>query len=194
MHKVNIIKAVLLLMLFMAGFIPAASAASIGEQRQSIRAMANETLERLYKVNPEARNAIANSAGYAVFSSHGIKLLVIGSGHGKGIAVNNNSGRKIFMKKAEIGLGLGLGLKDYSEIFVFETEKAFGRFVDQGWSFSGQATLVASDGVNGGGFQGAVSIWPGAWLYQLTNKGLALEITGQGTRYYKDNDLNGRSK
>ena len=32
--------------------------------------------------------------------------------------------------------------------------------------------------------------WPGVWMYQLTDKGLALELTGKGTKYYKDDDLN----
>jgi lipid-binding SYLF domain-containing protein len=170
----------------------AVSAANIEQKRQSIRNMASDTLEKLYQEHPAAKEAIENAAGYAVFSNHGVKLLLFGSGHGKGIAVNTNSGREVFMKKSEIGLGLGLGLKDYSDIFVFETEKDFARFIDQGWTLGGQATVAASDGVNGGGVQGAVCIWPGAWLYQLTDKGLALELTGQGTRYYQDSELNGR--
>jgi len=29
-------------------------------------------------------------------------------------------------------------------------------------------------------------------MYQLTDKGLALEITAKGTKYYKDDDLNKR--
>jgi hypothetical protein len=31
---------------------------------------------------------------------------------------------------------------------------------------------------------------PGVWMYQMTDKGLALEATGKGTKYYKNNDLN----
>jgi len=31
---------------------------------------------------------------------------------------------------------------------------------------------------------------PGVWVYQLTEKGLALEATLQGTKYSKDDDLN----
>jgi len=27
-------------------------------------------------------------------------------------------------------------------------------------------------------------------MYQLTDKGLALELTAKGTKYYKDSDLN----
>ena len=192
MRKIIIIRACIMLILVMTCVTAIVSAASIEQKRQSIRDMANETLERLYQEHPAAKEAIENGAGYAVFSNHGVKILLFGSGHGKGVAINKNSGREVFMKKSEIGIGLGLGVKDYSDIFVFETEKDFARFIDQGWTFGGQATVVASDGVNGGGFQGAVCIWPGAWLYQLTDKGLALELTGQGTRYYKDNELNDR--
>ena len=31
---------------------------------------------------------------------------------------------------------------------------------------------------------------PGVWMYQLTSDGLALELTGKGTKYYKDDALN----
>jgi hypothetical protein len=37
---------------------------------------------------------------------------------------------------------------------------------------------------------GAASISEGVWMYQLTDKGLALEITAKSTKYYKDDDLN----
>jgi hypothetical protein len=35
-----------------------------------------------------------------------------------------------------------------------------------------------------------MSVAPGIWLYQLTDDGLALELTAKGTKYYKDGDLN----
>jgi hypothetical protein len=37
---------------------------------------------------------------------------------------------------------------------------------------------------------GAVAISKGVWLYQLTDDGLALELTAKGTKYYRDADLN----
>jgi hypothetical protein len=37
---------------------------------------------------------------------------------------------------------------------------------------------------------GAVSVSDGVWMYQLTDKGVAAEITAKGTKYYKDDDLN----
>ena len=39
-------------------------------------------------------------------------------------------------------------------------------------------------------YHGAVSVMPGVWMYQMTDKGLALEMTGKGTKYYKNDDLN----
>jgi hypothetical protein len=35
-----------------------------------------------------------------------------------------------------------------------------------------------------------MSVAPGVWLYQLTDTGLALELTAKGTKYYKDTGLN----
>jgi len=35
-----------------------------------------------------------------------------------------------------------------------------------------------------------VSVADGVWMYQLTDKGVALELTAKGTKYYKDGDLN----
>ena len=180
-------------LLFVIGMMLAMSVAgaeSVGEKRQSVRKMANDTLERLYTVHPSARGAVENAVGYAVFSSYDVKIFLFGGGRGRGLAVYNSSGEETFMKMGQVGVGLGLGVKNYSVIFVFETDKAFQKFIHQGWEFGGQATAAATDGVNGGALQGAVSIWPGAWMYQLTDKGLALEITGKGTRYYKDSELN----
>jgi hypothetical protein len=37
---------------------------------------------------------------------------------------------------------------------------------------------------------GAASVSDGVWMYQLTDKGVAVEITAKSTKYYKDDDLN----
>ncbi|HZW26087.1 MAG TPA: hypothetical protein VFF26_11435 [Gallionella sp.] len=39
-------------------------------------------------------------------------------------------------------------------------------------------------------FAGAITVAPGVELYQLTETGLALQATIQGTRYFKDKELN----
>lgn len=94
------------------------------------------------------------------------------------------------MKMISGGAGLGIGVKDYRVVFVFETDKAFSRFLDSGWSGSGQADAAAKAGKSGGAYSGATEVSPGVWVYQITKNGLALQVTLQGTKYYKDDDLN----
>jgi lipid-binding SYLF domain-containing protein len=160
------------------------------KEQQGIRKMAQDTLQRLYKADPKAKTAVEGAVGYAVFSNTGVKILLAGSGKGKGIAVNNKSKRETFMKMMELQAGLGMGVKKFSVIFVFDNEKAFNGFLNSGWQFGGQSTAAATTGSKGGAMAGAASVSEGVWMYQLTDKGLAAEITGKGTKYYKDDDLN----
>ena len=169
---------------------PAFAAPSKDEKRAEVRKMAQETLGKLYSVQPSAKKAIESSAGYAVFSNFGMKILVAGGGSGKGIAVNNKTKATTYMKMAEIQAGLGFGVKKFQVVWVFETEKALTDFINSGWEFGGQATAAAKAGDKGSAYQGAISVAPGVWLYQVTDKGLALELTAKGTKYYKDADLN----
>lgn len=177
--------AVLFLMVPQAG-----PAASKKEQQADIRKQANATLGRLYKVQPSARKAVQKAAGYAVFNNFGMKILFAGGGRGHGIAVNNRSKREVFMKMIELQAGLGMGVKKFSLVWVFETADKLDSFINSGWELGGQATAAAKLGEQGASFAGAMAVSPGVWLYQLTDDGLALELTAKGTKYYKDDDLN----
>ena len=166
-----------------------AADADKAKEQQEIRKMAQDTLHRLYKAEPKAQGAVQKAAGYAVFSNTGIKILLLGSGKGAGIAVNKSK-QETFMKVVELQAGLGFGVKKFSVIFVFDNDTAFNNFVNSGWEFGGQTTAAATTGDKGGALTGAASVSPGVWMYQLTDKGVALEITAKGTKYYKDDDLN----
>jgi len=179
-----------LLLLGSLGLAPAAQAASADQQRADAQKMARETLDRLYKAQPAARNAIAKSAGYAVFSAFGTKILVAGGGGGSGLAVNNRTKQTVYMKMVEAQAGLGFGVKKYRLVWVFEKASDFDRFVNSGYELGAQVSAAAKMGAEGGSFAGAISVRPGVWLYQLTDDGLALELTAKGTKYYKDDELN----
>jgi lipid-binding SYLF domain-containing protein len=160
------------------------------EKQAEVRKVTQETLNRLYKLQPGARAAVQNAAGYAVFSNFGMKIFFAGGGTGSGLAVDNKAKSETFMKMAEVQAGLGLGVKKYRLIWVFEKEADLNAFVNSGWELGAQTTAAAKAGGKGEAYAGAMSVKPGVWLYQITDDGLALELTAKGTKYYKDGDLN----
>ena len=170
--------------------LAAPSKEQVEQQRADIQKMADETLARLYKTQPGAEKAIKKAAGYAVFSNFGMKILFAGGGSGKGLAVNNKTKQSTFMKMIEVQAGLGMGIKKFRLIWVFENKGDLDHFINSGWEFGGQATVAAQASGEGGALAGAMSISPGVWLYQLTDDGLAAELTAKGTKYYKDDNLN----
>jgi lipid-binding SYLF domain-containing protein len=131
-----------------------------------------------------------NEVRKVAFNNMGVKILFAGSGKGKGLAVNNKTKKETFMKMLELQAGLGMGVKKFNVVFVFDNEKVLNSFINSGWEFGGQATAAAKTGDAGGAMAGAASVSDGVWMYQMTEKGLAAEITAKSTKYYKDDDLN----
>ena len=62
--------------------------------------------------------------------------------------------------------------------------------MEHGWQAGAQADAAAKAGEKGGAADSAIDVGPGVELYQLTKNGLALQATIQGTKYWKDEDLN----
>lgn len=169
----------------------AASAKTAEEDRQEIREMRSDVLAALYGNNSEAEALIKDSEGYAVFNNGGINLIFLSAGSGKGIAHDNKSGKDVYMRMATGGVGIGLGIKDYRAVIVFHKRAMFDQFVDKGWDFSGQADAAAKIDDNGGEVNAADSVVSGITVYQMTEKGLALQATLQGTKYWKVDKWNG---
>jgi lipid-binding SYLF domain-containing protein len=179
-----------LLVLLAASLPMAALAKSVEEDRAKVREQSREVLELLYEAQPGAKQAIAKSKGYATFSRWGVTLGPVGGGFGRGLAVAKPSGKQTFMRFLEGSASLGLGVKKYGLVFVFETDKALADFVEKGWTASAQATAAAKSDKAGTAFDGATSVAPGVWLYQITDRGLAAELSIKGTKYYRDTSLN----
>ncbi|NJD25317.1 MAG: hypothetical protein FIB06_07905 [Betaproteobacteria bacterium] len=164
--------------------------AAIVQGRQQVRELAHESLAGLYEIAPGARRAVERSAGYAVFSTFGVKMFFAGGTTGKGLVVNNLSGRQTFMRMAQVQGGLGFGVSQNRLIFVFATQQALRNFINQGWEFGAQANVSAMAGGQGGMFSGAASVAPGVYLYQLTQNGLSATLTVGGTKFFRDPELN----
>jgi lipid-binding SYLF domain-containing protein len=164
--------------------------ADIVAARQEVQAAAQQALSALYAIAPNARRSIENAAGYAAFSTFGMKLMIAGGTSGKGLAVNNRTNTQIYMKMLEVQGGLGFGVNKNQLIFVFTTEPALSNFINQGWEFGSQGNLSAMVGGQGEMFSGAAAISPGVYLYQITETGLSATLTVSGTRFFVDPDLN----
>ena len=160
------------------------------QARHQIREMAQDALATLAEIAPDARRAIDGAAGYAVFSTFGVKLFFAGGTTGKGMVVNQRTQRQTFMQMVQVQGGVGFGVNKNRLIFVFTREDALRNFVNQGWDFGGQANLTAMAGGQGSMFSGAASVAPGVFLYQLSDTGLSASLTVSGTKFFKDANLN----
>ena len=81
-----------------------------------------------------------------------------------------------------------VALRTNNDDLARENDKALTQFLDSGWSGSAQTDAAAKAGKSGAAYSGA----PGVWVYQIIKNGIALQITLQGTKYYKHYDLNNK--
>ena len=160
------------------------------KERQEILKMRQETLASLYSKIPGAEKEINDAEGYAVFSNTGINVLLVSTANGAGIAHNKKTGEDIYMNMFSAGGGVGMGVKDFRGIFIFTTQGAFDLFVSEGWQAGAQADAAAKSDEEGEAVAMAIDVGPGIRFYQLTEKGIALQATIQGTKYWKNKDLN----
>lgn len=158
--------------------------------RQEILDMRTEVLSKLYQEQPSVKEKINEAKGYAVFSNIGVNLVFFSAGGGSGVVHDNATGKDTYMNMGSAGIGIGLGVKDFSAVFVFHTRDALRSFIEDGWDFSGQADAAAKSGKKGKEGSIAGTIVNGVSIYQMTETGLALQATLQGTKYWLDKDLN----
>ena len=160
------------------------------EKKDFVLIMHDETLAKLYSERPETKSVIKNAAGYSVFSSINANVYLLGAGNGYGIAVDNSTGERTYMKMNLVGIGPGFGVKDTRSVFAFKNKKVFNDFIEKGWEFGGSADATAKSGEKGDAIGGEAYFEDDIIVYQMTEAGVALQATISGTKYQKDNDLN----
>ena len=138
----------------------------------------------------DAEEKVRNAAGYGVFSNINSYLLFVSTGNGYGVMHNNLTGEDTYMRMFSLGGGIGMGIKDFRMIVVFKNENDFERFIEKGWDFSGQVDAAAKSGEKGGSVSGSQSADLDIITYQITESGIALQATLQGTKFWKYAELN----
>jgi lipid-binding SYLF domain-containing protein len=188
-HAVTHILVSVVLAAIIAG-CAAPKGATIQEKRNYVLEMKSATLSKLYKEEPQAKSETQKSVGYGVFSSINTNLFLFSTARGYGVVKDNRTGKNIYMKMGEVGVGPGLGVKDFREIIIFNNATEFDQFVEKGWDFGGHADAAAKSGEKGGAVGGEVSISEGVIIYTITEAGAALQATVTGVKYWKDDELN----
>lgn len=171
-----------------------AACASMGsgtrtEKQQEILKMQGEVLQQLYAKKPDVRPQLNAAPGYAVFSNANLNVIFVAAGTGYGVVTNNRTGHNTYMNMAEGGIGLGIGAKDYRIVMVFHTTSAMNHFIENGWTFGGNADAAARAADKGGSVEGE-AYFGDVTVYTFTKSGLALQATIKGTRFWKDGELN----
>jgi lipid-binding SYLF domain-containing protein len=182
--------AVLLVMTVIVPACKSAEGTTPDEKRQSIDAMADDSLAELFRQKPETNAIVKGAAGYAIFSNMGMKILVLASGNGYGKVHDNATGKATYMKMRELGVGVGLGVEDFKGVFVFHSKAVLDKFVETGWEWSGDASAAAKSEETGGTLGADARTNQGISVYRFTESGIALMAAVTGTKHWKDEELN----
>jgi lipid-binding SYLF domain-containing protein len=167
---------------------------NIAKQRQQFEQNKTSAINEMYKAYPQSKGLMAKSYAYAAFANTGVNLFVLASGNGGGKAHNNKTAAEVYVKMISVGAGVGIGFKKYYAVFLFADKAAYDNFLDKGWSADGQADATADTGKDGEGGSAAVgmNVSRGVTLFQIADKGLAVQATVQGVKYLVSDELNGK--
>jgi len=154
-------------------------------KRQKIDETAKEALETVIEKGPKAKELYEQSVGHAVFDNLKIAFGVSGGG-GVGVAVKKSDSTRTYMKMGTAGIGFGLGGQKYQIVFLFQDEKTFTSFVENGW----QADASAKAAAGTAGANAKTGFINGIAIYQMTEAGLMAQADIAGTKYWKYGKLN----
>lgn len=158
------------------------------EVRSRLDATAQSALARLFEQKPEAKALFDQSAGYAVFDVRKVTLIGFSGGAGRGVAVDPQSGGRVYMNMTTAGVGLALGIGGFESQLVafFEDSSDFDRFVTQGFDASANAGTMLGDEKS----DIEIEFRNGRAVFVLTKKGWRVAASATGSTFWPDQDLN----
>jgi len=157
--------------------------------RAKLDAMAEATLERLFAEEPSSRDLFDRGAGYAVFDKREASFYVV-AGYGRGVAVDVQTGERVYMKMATTGAGMGFGLGGFASqlVILFQDRATLERFISQGLDATAEVGTMAGEEKE----RLALGFNEGKAVFVLTGKGWKIAGKLTGSRYWPDETLNDR--
>lgn len=163
----------------------AAQDQTIAEERAEIDREAEAALNQLFTEEPSAQRLYEQAAGYAVFTNYKFAAGIVAGG-GDGVAVNKQTGERVYMNMGTAGVAAGLGGQRYRLVVLLESEQDFNEFINDQWEATANANAVVGEA----GANVATNFRQGVLIYPLTDAGLMLNADITGTRFWVDEELN----
>ena len=161
----------------------------LSQKREATIKMAKTGLDALLKQNSAVNKEIDEAAGYAVFSTTNINVVLIVVARGEGVLYDKRRNEPIFMEALKTGEGLGAGYQDQYQVVIFKTPKAIDQFLLT--SIDGQRGGMDIDANFSAGSGGVIrSFNPDITFYTVGLSGYDLQANYGGTLYLVDQQLN----
>jgi lipid-binding SYLF domain-containing protein len=99
------------------------------QKREATIKMAQNGFNLLVKQDPKVRKEIESAAGYAVFNTTNVNVILVVVARGEGLLYDKRyKEQPIFMRDMKTGEGLGAGYQEQYQIIIFNTVDAIVRF------------------------------------------------------------------
>ena len=163
--------------------------AEIVQKRDATLTMAKTGLNALIKQKPSVQKEIEQAAGYAVFTTTNVNIVLLVVARGEGVLFDKRRKDPIFMQALKTGEGLGAGYQDQYQVAIFKTPGAIDQFLLT--SIDGQRGGVDVDANFSAGSGGTIrSFNPEITFYTVGLSGYDLQANYGGTLYLVDKQLN----
>ena len=106
--------------------------------------MVDTALQKLVQQTPGLQEELDSSLGYLVVDKKVVKIPFVGGGGGKGVVVENATGKRTYVKVSRMEVGGGWGARSYKVLLVFTKPKRLEKAQAGTWVY--QAGAEASAG------------------------------------------------
>lgn len=167
-----------------------ASAKTVAEEQARIVEVHEKAMDLFAKMRPHLIERAENSYGYATVSSSRVFFYE----RGRGLAVNNVTGEKVYLKMRGVdlaGLGLGFFCEEYDIMLFFKDEAAWDRFMTGKTKMKTSAQAVARCSDESGVGAGFGLTARDVEAVVLVKKGLEFSVDVGAMKIFAPKKLNG---
>lgn len=146
------------------------------EKAASIQLMHDQSLPMFIERHPEIRDLVAKSYGYALLSRDNITIWFVGFGGGYGVAVENSTGKRTYLKDAHVNLNFIGDLRDYRSLLIFHSARAFNNYLTGSWDCGVNAEVALTSRDRGFEDSAENTFLRDVTYYEFTDAGGALRV------------------